>query len=783
MPVEKTIALHETTRERYLNYALSVITSRALPDIRDGLKPVQRRILYAMFANLRLYPDKRFRKSATVVGEVMGKYHPHGDTAIYDAMVRMAQPFSLRAPLVDGHGNFGSLDGDNPAAMRYTEARLQPLALSLLEEIRKKTVDFRPNFDGTVFEPVVLPASFPNLLVNGASGIAVGMATNIPPHNLGEVIDAAVYMIDSPNARIETLVKNHIHGPDFPTGGRILNTEEELLAIYRTGRGSVELRGAYAMEGKSRAVITSVPYAVDKSKLVEAIGDHIADEDVPQLSNVRDESTDDVRIVLELKRGADAEAAMAYLFKHTDLQTRFHVNLTCLVPTDDAEVGTPQQVDLYTILRYFLDFRMEVTVRRLSYDLDQLERRIHLLRGFAILFDALDEAVTMIRSSKNKKDADQRLRHRFALDEEQSEAILETKLYRLSQLEIDAIRTELAEKEADAEELRTLLDDEDARWKLVRTELRAVQKAFATDRRSEIAGPDAQIEYTEEDYIIDDDVVVIVTREGWIKRQGSYTDVGAIRVRDGDEVGWVLPGSTRATVAFLTNYGTCYTTRVDDIPSTTGYGDPVQKLFTFEDKERVVGVLPFDDRLVPSPVAEPEAQPELFANGRANGHAPEVPAEIEGVPYLTAVTKQGQAVRMAIDGFTDPSTRTGRMYVRLNEGDEVVRVELARGHENVCLASHDGRALVFPVHQIPVYKGPAKGVVAIRLEEGDRVLGFTLADMARDGLVVYTNNGREEVVRTTKFDVTGRGAKGTLVIKRGYFAEVDLPTVELALPA
>lgn len=773
MPVTKSIPLHETARERYLNYALSVITSRALPDIRDGLKPVQRRILYAMYENLRLYPDKRYRKSATVVGEVMGKYHPHGDSAIYDAMVRMAQDFSLRAPLVDGHGNFGSIDGDNPAAMRYTEAKLQPLAMEMLEEIRKDTVDYRDNYDGTLTEPVVLPSKVPNMLLNGASGIAVGMATNIPPHNLSEVVDACLHMIDAPNARISTLLKHHIKGPDFPTGGRILNTEEEIQEIYETGKGTIELRGEYRMKGKTRAIIESVPYGVDKSKIVEKIGEHIADENVPQLSNVRDESTDDVRIVLELKRGSDTEAAMAYLFKHTDLQTRFHVNLTCLVPTENPEVSAPEQVNLYDILRHFLDFRMEVVTRRLEHDLERLEKRIHILEGFATIFDALDEAIKIIRGSKNKDDATQRLMHRFQLDEEQTDAILETKLYRLSQMEIEAIREELEKKQAKAEELRALLDDEEARWDLIRDELRAIRDDYADERRTEIAGPDAQIEYTEEDYIIDEDVFVIVTRDGWMKRQGSYTDIDSIRVRDGDEVGWVLPSSTRETVGFFTNYGRCYTARVADIPSTTGYGDPVQKLFSFDDEERVVGVVAFDERALPDPKPDPEVQPELFENGQ------EDPDELD--PYVVAITKQGRATRFTIEGFIEPSTVRGRRYMRVEEGDEVVAAFVAAGHENVCLASHNGRALVFPVHQISVYKGAAKGVMAIRLEDDDRVIGFCLSDAARDGLHVQTNRGRDEIVRTTKFDVTNRGNKGTLVIQRGYLAEVFPEPVEVTL--
>lgn len=773
MPQTESISLHETARKRYLNYALSVITSRALPDIRDGLKPVQRRILYAMFTNLNLYPDGRHRKSATIVGETMGKYHPHGDTAIYDAMVRMAQDFSLRAPLVDGHGNFGSLDGDNPAAMRYTEAKLQPLAMELLTELRRDTVEYRDNFDGTLTEPVVLPARVPNMLVNGASGIAVGMATNIPPHNLGEVVDACLHLIDAPEADGSALWQ-HVKAPDFPTGGCILNTEEELQEIYTTGKGTIDMRGSYRMKGKTRAIIESVPYGVDKSSIVESIADHIADENVPQLSNVRDESTDDVRIVLELKRGADAEAAMAYLFKHTKLQHRFHVNMTCLVPTERADVGTPERVNLKTILRHFLDFRMEVVERRLAHELDKLEQRIHLLEGFEVIFDDLDAAIDQIRASTNKKDAQERLMQYFDLDAEQADAVLDTKLYRLSQMEIDAIQTELAAKRTRAAEIRDLMDDSSARWEVVRKELQAIRDDYADERRTKITGPDAAIEYTEADYIMEMDAYVIVTRDGWVKRQGSYTDIESIRVRDGDDVGWVLGGSTRATVGFFTNYGTCYTIRINDIPSTTGYGDPVQKLFSFDDGERVVGVVTFDERALPSGIPEQEEQKKLFdENGQTEEDHEWHP------PYVVALSKSGQATRFTIEGFTDPSTRSGRMFMRLDEGDEVVRTHLVRGHEHACVATHNGRVLVFPVEQVSVYKGPAKGVIGIRVADDDRVIGMAVSDKAREGLVVQTNNGREEIVRTTKYDVTNRGGKGQLVIKRGYLAEVHPDPVEV----
>ncbi len=772
MPVVDVIPLYETARDRYLNYALSVITSRALPDIRDGLKPVQRRILYAMYANLRLYPEARHRKSAAVVGEVMGKYHPHGDTAIYDAMVRMAQDFSLRAPLVDGQGNFGSLDGDSPAAMRYTEVKLRPLAITLLEEIRRQTVDFRPNFDGSLNEPVVLPAQYPNLLVNGATGIAVGMATNIPPHNLKEVISAAIHLIGSPDARTSTLVNKYVPAPDFPTGGRILNDPESLLQIYEQGEGPVEIRGEFEMEGKSRAIITSIPYGVTKSSLIESIADHIMRGRVPQLVDIRDESTETVRIVLELKRGANSEAAMAYLFKHTPLQIRFHVNMTCLLPNAGTDVCTPSKVNLKTILKQFLAFRLEVVTRRLQHELEQLEKRIHVLRGFEKVFDALDEAIRIIRSSENKADAAQRLMHRFKLDDVQADAILEIKLYKLSRMEIDAIRQELEEKEARAADIRDLLDDEDARWKLVREELKKVRSTFSDERRTVVGGPDRKLEYSEEDYIVDEDVAVIVTRDGWVKRQRSYTDLSSIRVREGDEIGWVLPGSTRSSICFLSSYGKAYTLRIDELPSTTGHGDPVQKLFDFSDRERVVGVVSMDDRVLPEVASDHSESTDLFGD--------ETSADPDG-PHIVAVSSAGLAVRIPASGFEEPSTKNGRMYMRLAKGQVVVAAYISAGDENVCLASRGGNVLIFPVSQISVVKTAAKGVIAMRLSKGDELIGFALSSAARQGLEVETSRGRREVVRTTKFSVANRGNKGRAIIKRGGINRVIVEPIEVRL--
>jgi DNA gyrase subunit A len=434
-------SLAEEAQRRYLNYALSVITSRALPDVRDGLKPVQRRILYAMHHDLHLAGDVKPKKSARVVGDVMGKYHPHGDVAIYDAMVRMAQPFVMRAPLVDGQGNFGSADGDAPAAMRYTEARLRPLANELLGELGRRTVDWRPNYDGTTSEPIVLPARFPHLLVNGSQGIAVGMATSIPPHNLGEVIDACVALINQEDLPPAQLIR-YIKGPDFPTGGQLHATRKELEAVYTSGQGSLKLRGEYRLEGEEDArrpaqiVVTSVPYGVERKAIVEKVAEIINAKKLPALVDVRDESSTDVRLVMELKKGADPQLVMAYLFKNTALSVHVQVNLTCLTPTDNPEVSSPKRLSLAEILRCFLDFRFATVTRRAEFDLSELDKRIHVLEGFEKVFDALDEVIRIIRKSEGRADAAEKLMARFKLTAEQTDAILELRLYRLARLEI-----------------------------------------------------------------------------------------------------------------------------------------------------------------------------------------------------------------------------------------------------------------------------------------------------------------------------------------------------------
>ncbi len=780
--VVEDVSLAEATRSRYLNYALSVITSRALPDVRDGLKPVQRRILYAMWSDLRVTADGRYIKSAAVVGEVMKSYHPHGDQSIYDAAVRMAQPFSLRYPLIEGYGNFGSLDGDPPAAMRYTECRLTPIAQELLSELRDRTVNLRPNYASTTDEPEVLPAQFPNLLVNGASGIAVGMATNIPPHNLREVCAALDILLKSANqdAPLEKLVEA-IHAPDFPTGGVILNTPAEILQVYATGQGTIKLRGTYEPdpERANQINITSIPYGIEKDALVERIGALIGEGKVPQLTNVKDLSTDDVRIALELRPGQNADAALAYLFKNTPLQTNFNVNMTCLLPAAGAEVAVPDRLDLKSMLIHFLDFRLEVVTKRLLHELEGLLRRIHVLEGFAVVFNNLDEAIAIIRASNGKPDASPKLMARFSLSYEQADAILETKLYRLGKLEIADILKELEEKRARAGKIQALLDDEPERWKLVRKELKEIGRAYGDDRRTKILeGPLPTAEYREEDYIIDEDAWVIVTRDGWIKRQKSFSDVPSIRVRDEDAVGWVYRSRARQSLTLFTDRGVAYTLRANDIPLTTGHGEPVQKQFAFDDNEHVVGVICHDPRCLPDVShAPPPSQPlqavlieDAIGNGEANGSNGHVASSLPPPPYAVALTAGGKVLRFALAPLSVVSTRKGRVVVRLDpaiKGDRVVGVEASDGSENVCLATKSARVLIFPVSEANVVSGAARGVTAVKLDSKDRVIGFALADRKREGLTVRTSRGGTQIVRATKYPVTARGGRGYAILQRG----------------
>lgn len=749
------VALHEAAQERYLNYALSVITSRALPDVRDGLKPVQRRILYTMWQQ-NLTADVKHRKCAKVVGDVMGNYHPHGDSALYETLVRMAQPFSLRYPLVDGSGNFGSLDGDNAAAMRYTECRLARISDEMLTEIEQDTVPFRANYDGTREEPVVLPARIPNLLINGATGIAVGMATNIPPHNLTEVCNGLIKMIDADLEMSPAQLRRYIKGPDFPTGGQIINTPEELKEIYETGSGSIRIRSSWQKGPETRSsqtiYITSTPYALDKAVLVERIADVALSRKLPHLLDVRDLSTDDVRIALELKKDADPNLVMAYLYKHTPLQSTFPVNLTCLIPTENPGVSKPERLDLHQILWHFLDFRFHVVTRRLEFELAALNRRIHLLEGFEIIFDALDEIIRIVRKSDGKPDAAAQIMKRFSLDAEQTDAILELKIYRLARLEILVIQQELAEKRARVKALAALLKSKDSRWKIIRDEIELVQKTYGDARRTEIVGVVDEKEYTAEDFIIEEDNVVIVTRDGWVKRQKEVKDIASTRVREGDEVLGVLAGSTRSTVAFFTNFGTAYSLKIADVPASTGYGEPIQSLFKFKDGEKVVGAFSLDAR-----------------QGVVTSKHPDVAPPLHGL----AATSDGYSLRFSFEPFLEPSTKAGRRFARPAEGAEVVGVVRIDGSETIIAATRQARAMLCKVDEVNFLAGPGRGVILIKLQaDDDRLLGFIASTGDRDLLTVETTRGAEQTISTTKYEVTSRGGRGRELLQRGQFTRV-----------
>jgi DNA gyrase subunit A len=768
--LETSLALE--TQRRYLNYALSVITARALPDVRDGLKPVQRRILYAMHNELHLRFDAKYNKCARIVGDVMGKFHPHGDQSIYDALVRLAQSFAMSAPLVDGRGNFGSPDGDSAAAMRYTEARLAKLSDELLRELGKRVVAFRPNYDGTRSEPIVLPARFPNLLINGCQGIAVGMATSIPPHNLKEVIDACVALIDDQDAGISEVLK-HIRGPDFPTGGQLLSSKRELREVYESGQGSLKLRAEWKLEepkkkGNPAIVITSIPYAVERRSIVEKIAEVIIAKKLPPLLDVRDESTDICRVVCEIKAGTDPQLVMAYLFKHTPLSTNVQVNMTCLVPVPNSEVCAPERLDIVSILRHFLTFRMEVVKRRLEFDLDQLKRRIHILEGFEKIFDILDEVIALIRKSDGKADAAQKMMKRWQLDEEQVDAILELKLYRLAKLEILLIQKELGEKRAEAARTEKLLKSDKSRWTLIRGELLEVAEEFGEKRKTRILANVDEPEFEASDFIVEEDSMAILTAQGWVKRQREIKDLGTTRLREGDQVISVIAGSTKSSVAFFSNQGSCYVCLMNDIQQATGYGNPIQTMFKMADGERILTMMSFDPRALEVPEATEGAEPEP--------------------PYAVAVTKQGLSLRFSLRAHREVSTRSGRRYARLAAGDEVLYVAEVKKSDHLAAASTDGHALICKAFEVSLLAGAGKGVMLMKLDEGETLVGAKVLRGKNDQVVFLNDNDKELDVSLRRFDAVSRGGRGHALFKRGRLAarvpdEPEIPVLAEGKPS
>jgi topoisomerase-4 subunit A len=653
--------LSEALSRRYLAYALSVITDRALPDVRDGLKPVQRRVLYAM-REMRLNPEAAARKCAKVVGEVMGGYHPHGDQSIYDTLVRMAQAFAQRIPLVDGQGNFGNIDGDNPAAMRYTEARLTAAAMLLLDGIEEDAVDFKPTYDGQDEEPVVLPTGYPNLLANGATGIAVGMATSIPPHNAGELIDACLLLLDDADATTEQLMA-HVKGPDFPTGGVIVEPARSLLDTYETGRGGVRVRAKWDKEDQGRGVyqivVTEIPYQVKKADLVEQIAQLIEDKKAPLLGDVRDESAEDVRLVLEPKsRNVEPEVLMESLFKLSDLETRFSVNLNVL----DAR-GTPGVMGLKSILRAFLDHRREVLVRRARHRLGKIEARLHILDGLLIAYLNLDEVIRIVRYEEEPK---ARLIEAFDLSEIQAEAILNTRLRQLARLEEMELRREHAELAEERDGIAAMLESPRAQWKLVAAGLKDVKAQLGdlNRRRSIFAdAPDVDPDAAIEAMIVREPITVILSEKGWIRAaKGRVDDPSELKFKEGDKLAFLVPGETTDKLLILASDGRFFTLPCDKLPSARGHGEPLRLMIDLEDRVDIVDVF----------THKPGARRVL--------------ASKEGYGFILP---EAEAIAFR---------RAGKQVLN---GKAVVSLPLPDGADHLAVIGDNGKILIFPVDELP----------------------------------------------------------------------------------
>ncbi len=753
------VPISTETRRRYLNYAMSVITSRALPDVRDGLKPVQRRIMYVMYEGLGLTADSKPRKCSKISGDTIGNFHPHGDAPVYEALVRLAQDFTLRYPLINGQGNFGSVMGLPSAAMRYTEAKLTALAEQLMSEMRFDTVGMRPNYDGSNQEPMVLPSRYPNLLVNGASGIAVGMATNIPPHNLTEIIAACHHLIADWQADTAALMKS-VRGPDFPLGGRIVTDHKELVQIYEEGRGSIKVRGECKPERdrktgtEDRLIVYSVPYGVETGPLVAEIGQVVQSRKLPLLLDVHDETDDKhgLRIVLELKPGADHDAVLAYLYKHTSLEQNFAYNATSLVP-DESGALVPARCNLADMLRYFLTFRLETIRKRIEYQLKQLEHRLHILEGFAILFNDLDRALKIIRSSTGKRDACDKLMKAFPLlDEPQTMAILELQLYRIAQLEINSIIGELEEKREQAEKLRKLLASEKKMWNLVQSELQEVSDKFGDKRRTALGKSKDIVEYDASAYIVRENTNVVLTREGWIKRVGRLQSVETTRVREGDAVLDVLPGSTLDSVVFFASDGVAYTLPMTDIPASSGYGEPLSKHVKMADGTQIIAAVTTDARFTPADV--------------------DYGSDFPPTPYLFVATAMGNVLQIPLSPFRTASTKAGRKFCRLQDGDRVVTVQLVGEATSVFLASHKGRVIHFALEEVTVLSGAGRGVRGIKLEAQDSLIGIQLITRPSDCLHIKTDGDKTLTCGQMKYAPVTRGGKGDRAVTRSTVTEV-----------
>ena len=729
------IDIKQEMKKCYIDYAMSVIVGRALPDVRDGLKPVHRRILYSL-QGLGLTPDKGYRKCARIVGEVLGKYHPHGDTSVYDALVRMAQDFSMRYMLVDGHGNFGSVDGDSAAAMRYTEAKMNKISVEILRDINKDTVDFTPNFDGEEKEPVVLPSRFPNLLVNGSSGIAVGMATNIPPHNLGEIIDGTVMLIDNPEATVLDLMTK-IQGPDFPTGATIMG-KAGIRAAYETGRGRVVVRANAEIEeenGRHKIVVTEIPYQVNKAKLIESIADLVKDKKITGISDLRDESDrEGMRIVIELKRDANPNIVLNLLYKHTKLQDTFGVIMLALVNNE------PQVLSLKEILSNYIEFQKEVITRRTIFELNKAEARAHILEGLKIALDNIDEVISIIRNSQTSEIAKNTLIERFNLTEKQSVAILEMKLRRLTGLERDKIEEELAALMKEIEYLKSILASEEKLLGVIKDELLEIKAKYSDERRTKIEKVLNEIDI--EDLIQEEDVVITLTNSGYIKRISADTysaqrrggkGIQAMSTKEDDFVENIMITSTHSDVLFFTNKGRVYKLRAYEIPDAgrQAKGMNLINLIAIEPDEKIQTVLTVTDE------------------------------KKEG--YLFMGTKQGLVKKTAISEFKN-LRKSGLIAISLKEGDELLKVKNTYGDADIMVVTQNGYAVKFNEKDVRPMGRTASGVKAITLKEDDIAVCM---DIAVDGeeLLVISENGFGKRTPVSEYKLQNRGGIGLITYR------------------
>ncbi|MDQ0158395.1 DNA gyrase subunit A [Alkalibacillus salilacus] len=737
-PQVQEINLGQEMRTSFLDYAMSVIVSRALPDVRDGLKPVHRRILYAMH-DLGMYSDKAYKKSARIVGEVIGKYHPHGDSAVYEAMVRMAQDFNFRYMLVDGHGNFGSVDGDSAAAMRYTEARMSKISMEILRDINKDTIDYDDNYDGTEREPVVLPARFPNLLVNGASGIAVGMATNIPPHQLGEVIDGVLALSENPDITIQELMDDYIYGPDFPTGGEILG-RSGIRNAYETGKGSITIRSkADILEdsnGKPRIVVNEIPFQVNKARLIEKIAELVRDKKIDGITDLRDESDrDGLRIVIEVRRDANPNVVLNNLYKQTALQTSFGINMLALVN------GQPEVLNLKQTLSHYLEHQKEIITRRTQFELDKAEARAHILEGLRTALDYLDEVITLIRESQTTDIARDELISRFGLSEKQAQAILDMRLQRLTGLEREKIENEYQELTELIAELKAILADENKVLEIVREELLELKERFNDKRQTDITVGGADL-IEDEDLIPEETVVVTVTHKGYVKRLPATTyktqnrggrGIQGMNMNDDDFVEHLLTTSTHDTLLFFTNKGKVYRAKGYEIPefSRTAKGLPLINVIEIDQDEWVNAVITVKEYLSDW--------------------------------YLFFTTKNGISKRTTLEQFAN-IRRGGLRAINLREDDELISVRLTDGSKQMMIGTKAGHLIRFNEEDVRVMGRTASGVKGISLREDDAVISMDILEPGSEVLTV-TSKGYGKRTPEEEYRMQNRGGKGILTCK------------------